>query len=253
VNWLVVIIVIALGGAAANAQAQSAPELARSVMSEAIYVREAQDQAWRVRIVGTLPRGPGLFIIVWNEAGEVIHAGEVPFGTHTAEQPFVIELPADGAAQQYVIKLVGQQDNHTGLFMPITDLPFEVYGGTGFAIGYARKPGQVRKVALRVPADAAEVLFSGHGDFRIAAEDGSLVKDTKTDGIPVGDERRYFKSGSELPVTLDPQKTYWIEPYALMYLGAREPVYFAFDVKRWFGPKLTWSIQTTRWWEGVGR
>lgn len=231
-------------GASASGQGGGAP-LTRSLMFDTCCVRETQDQAWRIRIVGVLPRGPGLFAMVFDQEGRRVLAAEIPFGTHTEAKPFTLTVPADGAAQEYVIKLVGQQDNFTGIRLPITDLPFEVYRGRYFAIGYPTAPGQLRRVAFKL-APGMKFAAQGHGGgFRILDDRGEVVADSVKDGPK--------ERGALFEPALQPGVTYWIDPPAIFYLGTRDPLCLTFDPDRWFAPSGKLDIDKLRWWKGLGQ
>lgn len=219
--------------------------LTRSLMFDTCCVRETRDQEWHVRIVGTLPRGPGLYAMVYNDEGKRIVTCEIPFGVYTDAKPFLLTVPADGLAQEYVIKLVGQQDNFTGIRLPMTDLPFEVYRGRYFAIGYPTAPNQVRKVAFKL-GPGMKFAAQGHtGGFRILNAKGELVADSSKDGPK--------EKGALFEPALRVGETYWIDPPGIFYLGARDPLYLTFDPDRWFAPAGKLDIDKLGWWKGLGQ
>lgn len=228
----------------ATGRAADAP-LTRSLMFDTCCVKETRDQEWHIRIVGTLPRGPGLFAMVFNEEGKRIVATPVPFGTYTEAKPFVLTVPADGAAQEYVIKLVGQQDNFTGIRLPMTDLPFEVYRGRYFAIGYPTAAGQLRRVAFKLTPEA-KFAGRGHGGgFRILDATGTLLGDSAKDGPK--------ERGAFYELALKAGETYWIDPPGTFYFETREPTCLTFDPERWFAPSGKPDIEKLEWWKGLSR
>lgn len=236
-----------------TSSAKAAAPLARSLMADGYYVREVKDQEWHIRIAGTLPRQPGLYLIVLGAEGKRIFQGEVPSGTYTDDTPFVLTVPADGVTGDYVLKFIGQQDNLTGLRMPLTDLPFEVYGGINFAVGYGKGPGQERKVAFKVPPGVTRVPMNGwRGDIRVLKADGSVLSDSKTDAVPEGAPNRVFgKNYVEIQPTVEAGQTYWIDPYGVLYVNFKEPMYLTFDPARWFQPPATMDINKMKWWKGM--
>lgn len=237
------------------AQAEEFPgqPLTRQLMFSAVYVKEKVDQAWRLRITGDLPRGPGIHVLIYDEAGGFMSRYDVPWGEYTDETPFTVDVPADGKAQQYVIKVLGQQDNMNGLRLPLTDLPYEVYSGSGFAFGYGDARTQRRIVAFQV-ADETPIHFSGwRADYRILDAAGATVADSKDHILPEGDPRRVGDMRNhEAIFNLKPGNTYWLDPYGVMYLSVRgKRLYLTFDPERWFEPKLDWSLEDRPWWKGI--
>jgi len=229
-------------------------KLTRQLMMAACYVKEDVDRAWQFKLVGRLPRGPGIYIIIYNEAGEVFFRAAVPWGDHTEEKPYIVDVPADGKAQQYVIKFVAQQDNLTGIVLPFTDLPYEVYGDGGFAFGHGATNGLRRIVSFQAPSTGDLIWFNGwSGNYRILDEDGNVVADSKDKALPEGDKnKKGDKRQIEMPITLPPGKTFWIDPYGVMYLHTSDTkVYVNFEPKRWFEPNLTWSLKDRPWWKGM--
>ena len=225
--------------------------LVRTIMAEACYVRETTDQEWHIRIVGTLPLGPGFYAVIWNAAGKIILQGEIPSGTYAVDKPFVLTVPADGVAGEYVIKLIGPQDNFLANRMPMTDLPFEVYGGCGFALGYGRQ-GEVRKVLFRVPEGTTNIVFGGWGEgYRILKADGGVLVDSEKDAVLDPNDRR--KKTFEVHPNVTADETYWIDPYGIFYFGFKEPAYLAFDPARWFAPAIKMDFNKIKWWKGLAQ
>lgn len=249
----------ASSGAASNPSIRSPGNvpLTRQLMMSSVYVKEARDQAWQVRIVGDLPRGPGIHLLVYNETGELLHRESVPFGSFPAERPHIITVPADGKAQQYAIKFLGQQDNLNGIIMPLTNLPYEVYGDSGYMIAPPRTTGQRSLVAFQVTDTNPSPHFDGwRANYRILDSDGHVVADSKDRLLPMGDPaKKGDERHVEMIVTgLTPGKTYWIDPYEIAYINIRSgKLYLTFDPERWFEPRLDWTLQDRPWWKGVVR
>lgn len=247
------LLVLAPASRLAAADRPGSKPLTRQLQFSACYVKEDRDRAWQLRFTGDLPRGPGLYAIVYNEAGDAVLQTAIPYGRHTQEKPWIVEVPADGKAQQYVIKFLGQQDNFNGILLPLTDLPYEVYGDSSYSFGYGTAAGQQRMVAFQV-SSGAPVHFNGYGDYRILDEAGGIVVESKEKALKTGDPAK--KGGArevEVIVTgLQPGQTYWIDPYGLMYLGVRDTrLYVTFEPGRWFEPKLEWTLQSRPWWKGL--
>jgi len=228
--------------------------LTRQLMFSAVYVKEEVDRPWQLRVTGNLPRGPGLHVLIYNEAGNFLKRADAPWGIHHRNKPFTIDIPADGKAQQYVIKVLGQQDNLNGLQLPLTNLPFEVYGDRSFAFGHGTAGKELRLVSFQPNVDGRPIHFSGwSAHYRILDATGNPFADSKD--LKLSDDDTRKKGGPrhyEMIVPLKPGKTYWIDPYQIMYLkvhGAN--LYLTFDPMRWFEPNLTWTLESRPWWKGV--
>ncbi len=227
------------------------PLLTRQLQFQSCYVKEDADLAWKIRLSGNMPDGPGLFVIVYNETGDIVHRAAVPCGEHTAENPYVITIPADGKIQQYVVKLLGQEDNLRNLTLPLTDLSHEVYGdGSWYSFGQG-KSGDRRIVAFQAPADGSVMKFSGYkGDYRILDDLGAVVADSK-DKVPLDPNGRNAQPKVKMDLTLPPGKTFWLEPYGVQYLASETNLYLTFNPERWFEPNLAWDLKSRPWWKGL--
>jgi hypothetical protein len=245
--------------------------LLRRLRMDATYVREAKDQAWRLRIVGAVPTSPGLYVVVYNEAGGIVRHGQVPSATYTPAAPFLLDVPADGAAQQYVIKLLGPNANCHGVTLPMTDLPFEVYEGT-FVMPYPTGK-EIRRLAFKVTPDVKEVTFTG-GSMRILDSRGNVVaadsgprsaaptvNPKHRNDVPSPAElaiAKTKKTGALNQVVLTPQpgQTYWLDPGNANQFQTPKgspTVYLTFEPERWFSPTVTWDLDTRPWWKGILR
>jgi hypothetical protein len=223
---------------------------------DATYVRETSDQAWHLVITDRLPTPPGMYAIVYNERGDVVHHGEIPAGAYSPEAPFRIEIPKDGLAQQYVIKLIGVNQNFDAIDLPMTDLPFEVYGGrdlyggAAWVMGYPTR-GEVRRLAFQVKPGGGSVMFTGSGQMRILDHRGAVVVDKMDDRQPGANAKR---STAVLTLSAQPGQTYWLDPGNANQIGTPKDsakIYFAFDPERWFGPDIRWALESRPWWKGL--
>lgn len=243
--------------ASAQAVAPDAP-LARRLTINALYVREAQDQAWHIRIMNGMPVLPGGYVVVYNESGDIAYHGEIPAGAHSPEAPFVVTVPADGAAQQYVVKLlsskgVGGWNRYNGP-MPMTDLPFEVYAGYGgwgaeqtfqggkFTIVTDARDREAKRIAFKVNPGVTNLTFAGAADMRILDEAGVIVAEKGTNAALV---LTAPQSG----------RVYWVDPGSgnMFETAAKGPekLYLTFDPDRWFSPSITWDLDSRPWWKGL--
>jgi hypothetical protein len=241
------------GGGAGGGVGGGEVGLTRRLKFSTCYVREKVDGVWHMRVVGSVPRPPGLFVIVFNEAGEIVRRGEIPTGAYTQEKPFLLDVPADGKAQQYVIKLVGQQDNYEGVELPMTDLPGEVYGDNNFALLYRLdRPDLHRQVAFQVPEGGEKFqVRAGGSHVRILDEKREVVADSRKDGSKGTDGSTMLLSAQ-----LRAGRIYWLDfdvGNALYFGVTPGPVRVTFDPDRWFEPRLEWELEKRPWWKGVAR
>ncbi len=249
------IVVLGVWATAAPLLAQNAPpawppapdQLVKQMSAGGYYAREDRDQLWHIRISGELPRQPGVLILVLSAEGRLVHRAQIPSGVYPANKPYTIAVKPDGVTGDYLIKIVGHQHNLTGMLLPLTDLPYEVYGGSAFAIGYGG-PKQVRTVALRVPNDDKPVILSGwRANLRVRDQQGRVVVDSKTDLVAEGTPQRYWGSGYfEVHAPLQVQQTYWLEPYESLYIFFKEPAYLTFEPRAWFLPDP--RLLELSWW-----
>jgi hypothetical protein len=231
----------------------TAQPVSNTIMSDFCYVRESVDQELKINFVGTLPRGPGLDVLVWDINRKLVLHQEVPYGTYKPEAPFVLTVPKDGAAGEYAIKLMGQQDNFLALRRPLTDLPYEVYGGKGFALGYANERGTLRQVAFKVPDGVTKISLEGwRGFLRVRNAAGAVIADSKENGKTTGTNRH---PNTSISISLDvkPGEVYWIEPYDALYFTFQEPAYLVFNPNRWFAPSPKWDFTNFEWWKEVAK
>ena len=242
-----------LAGTSGQAPAQIiTPEtpLVRHLALNATYVKEVKDQAWHIRMTDIVPTPPGLYVIVYNEKGEILKNGPVPSGTYTPEAPYVMDMPADGVAQQYVIKLLGVNANCNAVDLPMTDLPFEVYegrGGSTFVMPYPVR-GELRRLAFQVKPGAEKIsMMAGDQILRILDSQGAVVADNRpADGST--------KATKELTLTARAGETYWLDPVNANQFQTTKgsgKVYFTFDPQRWFYPAMTWELDSRPWMKGL--
>jgi hypothetical protein len=226
------------------------------LMMDAAFVRESVDQVWHVRIAGVLPTPPGLYLIVYNERGDIVSHHAVPAGSYPAEAPFVLTVSADGVAQQYVIKILGSYQNCFGITLPMTDLPFEVYGGKGggmyWVMPYPTR-GELRRLAFQVNPGAGPVSFDGADQvIRVLDSTGAVIADNREATTPP----TASKNASRVPLNLKatPGQTYWLDPGNCSQFGLAKgsaTIFFAFTPEKWFYPSITWSLESRPWYEGL--
>jgi hypothetical protein len=233
------------GRAPAQAISPDTPRV-RHLEMGATYVRESRDLAWHIRVTDRVPTPPGLYVVVYDEKGDILKHGEIPAGPYSPEAPFAMEIPADGLAQQYVIKLLGSYQNFSAVRLPMTDLPFEVYegsrGGTTFGVPYGAGR-ETRRLAFQVkPGTQKVALTGGVNNMRFLDSQGVAIADNRADGA--------------LTMSPKPGQTYWLDPgNARQVQTTKESakIFLALDPERWFCPTVTWDLESRPWWKGLFR
>jgi hypothetical protein len=164
-----------------------------------------------------------------------------------------MEVPADGAAQVYVIKLIGPNANCFGVALPMTDLPFEVYEGT-FVMPYPT-PGtkEIRRLAFQARPGVDKVAFTGAGNMRVFDSKGQVVADNAPAGGAQSPKSSRATPG-EVQLTPKPGQTYWLDPgnaHQFQTAKGSPKVHLTFDPQRWFHPEISWDLESRPWWKGI--
>lgn len=239
------------GGASAQTVSTETP-LARHLEMDAAYVREVKDQAWHIRVTEEVRTPPGLYVVVYGEKGDIVRHGEIPARPYSAEAPFIMEIPADGAAQQYVIKILAPYQNYAGIHLPLTDLPLEVYrgskGGTTFGIPYGEK-GEIRRWAFQAAPGGERLTMTGAANMCVLDTRGTVVA-----GATTGRAAGKAKPVGELSLTLTPGQGYWLDPGNARQVQTSKAsglLYLSAEPERWFYPAITWDLETRPWWKGL--
>lgn len=229
-------------------RAQNAPQ-PRHMMAWGYYLREPTDRAWSVKLVGTVPSMPGMYVIIHDTAGKKMFAGHVAHGTYTADKPFTINFPADGATGDYKLYIAGQQNDYLGLDLPLSDLPFEVYGGGYYSMAHSKEP-----VHFIVKSGVTRLAMRAWGGYlKITNDKEETVADFRAGVnkmVPGESNKDYYGeryNPIEFPVELGKVYTLRLEG---MYFESREPMFFAFDPKRLFEPDIA-KLDAVKWWEMV--
>jgi hypothetical protein len=257
-------LVAATGAAATGAGMTNGA--APSIMADAIYVREPADGAWSIRLRGQIPSLSGAWLLAFDSAGKVLHSGLVPHGDYPDEKPFILAFPPDGRAGDYAIRLIGRQEDLMGVRLPLTDLPFEVYGGRQFAVSGGKasrvcfkgldrpKAKASLEDALAVAEGEADAPKADEGGTRVTLgaykghltvrdEAGKTVADTRT--LLPGTENEVLKYSNLTTFPTAPGATYWLERECL-YFSSTNAFYIAVDPGRWFQPDP--RHESIKWW-----
>jgi hypothetical protein len=157
-----------------------------------------------------------------------------PHGTYPPDKPLVIPFAKDGRAGDYRLVITGQQDDMTGLQMPMSTLPYEVYGRTYFAASHDNTP-----IYFKAPRDVQSLNIAAYtGTIRVFQGD-KLIVDAQKDGKQDGRDWTV-----DFPVT--PGETYHIDRKCV-YFRSTTGLLFTFDPKTWFEPDP--ALDKINWWE----
>lgn len=184
-------------------------------------VREADDQAWTLRVRGQVPSLAGCYLLVHDARGNLVLKTHVPHGDYTGAHPLDLAIPKDGWAGDYRILVVGREADVRGLDLPLTDLKFEVYGRTLFATR-SKGPLWFRAEAGETPQE-----FSGHKGSMKVLEGG----------------------GQPLVGPLQPGKLYTLDTTGTFYFNAKPGAYLSFSSDRIFSPNP--KLAEISWWQLV--
>jgi len=143
-------------------------------------------------------------------------------------------------AGDYKIVIVGHQNDLLGIKVPLSDLPYEVYGGTNFSVGH--EPGM--RVYFRVPEGVAKQTVGGYkGHVQVLKDAGQVVADTRKGGYQ--DKKAY---NNLIDFTPDPKVLYRIERQCF-YFRANPAIYITFFPNRWFAPSP--DLDAVKWWHSL--
>ncbi len=219
-------------------------EMIHSVMADGYYIRETKDEEWFIRITGTIPSLAGAYILIFDTTGRKIYAGVIPSGEHPSKAPFVVKVPADGVTGDYKIKLLGHQHDLLGIHVPLTDLRYEVYGGSSFTIGHDKD----RRIAFKVSTEQTEVTLAAYkGHLTVKDADDGVVADTRTSTEPINEKSNApFRYCNVVTFPVVMEKTYWIEPQSF-YFRTAPSLFLTFNPKGWFKPDP--KLDEVKWWK----
>jgi hypothetical protein len=212
----------------------------KSIMAAGYYAREAADGPWRIEVTGSVPSLCGACLLVYDTEGRIVHKGVVPHGDYGTNTPFVVTIPKDGIAGDYLIKIIGHQRDLLGIRVPLTTLPGEVYGGSNFTIGHDKD----RRVAFQVDKAQETVTLAAYkGHLSVQDDAGELITDTRFHADPLLREKHPLANSVKIPVKAG--VTYWIIPESF-YFGCEGLLYLTFDPARWFKPDP--KLDEVEWW-----
>lgn len=213
------------------------------IMPKGYFVRESEDMDWKFRISGEIPSMCGIYVIVYDVTGKVIHQGEVPHGKYPVEKPYVINIPKDGAAGDYKIKIIGAQPDYLGINLPLTNLK-EVYEVNRTTIGHEKD----RYLLFQVSPNQKQLTVSAYKNHLIVREQktGKIVADTKK-GKYGGDKyKAKFRYSNYISFHPVPGVTYRFEPKSFYFGFSDATLYCMFKPDGWFLPNP--KLSEIKWW-----
>ena len=163
----------------AAAPPEPAKEYPRHIMPNGYYVRESEDQEWHIAVSGKIPSLCGIYLIVYDKSGKVVHHGVVPHGDYGAESPFRVTVPKDGVAGDYKIKIIGNQPTTWESNLPLKRLK----GGLlrhRHVLGTRPRPWRQGLCPVPNAARAGRAGFACvQGHLVVKDESGAVVADTR--------------------------------------------------------------------------
>ena len=220
-----------------------------SIMAYGKYAKESEDCDWSIRITGNVPSLCGAYILLHDVNGKIIHKGKIPHGEYAVDNPFVMDIKKDGVAGDYKIIIIGQQEDHLGINLPLTTLPFEVYGGTNFALGRDEKSNP----AFKVEKEKEVVVGAYKGHLSILDEKNKAIIDTAKESKYAGtaglDKHKAFRYCNYVTLKAEPGKIYFVDDYKTFYFKFKPAVYLTFEPEKWFNPDV--RLDEVKWWRKV--
>jgi hypothetical protein len=219
------------------AGAQMAPP---RIMAEAIYFQEKEDRAWRLRFTGEVASRAGILFVLHDARGREIRQGIIPFGVHSAEKPFEVAVAVDGITGDYRMVMVGDQTDFLMLETPFCDLPFEVYGGSQFALATNRT------LYFLTSKDEKRMALGAYGGhLKVYDEAGAIVADTEKGGTR-GVDKAFNRFDNVIDFEVSPSTKYRIEA-SVTYVHSRNRLCVAFSKEKLFVPDA--ALDDVKWWE----
>lgn len=213
------------------------------IMAKGYYVRETEDTDWSFSVNGKITSMCGIYLIIYDANGKIIHQGVVPYGNYPPGRPYTIKIAKDGVVGDYKIKLIAAQEDVMGINLPLTNLK-EVYEIQRTTIGHAGR----RYLLFQVAPGQTELTVSAYkGHLRVKENSsGKVVADT-SDGSYGGDKRgAEFRFSNYIKFAVKPGIVYRLEPQAFYFGFGGGTVYCMFRPDGWFLPEA--SLRKVKWW-----
>jgi hypothetical protein len=226
--------------------APTEPEPLKRMMAQGYYFREPTDRAWTLKITGNIPSLPGAYLILHNAAGKVLYKGYLPYGEYSAAKPFIVNFPPDGMTGDYELHILGTQNDFLGIDLPMSDLPFEAYGGEWLSFNFAKTP-----VPFKARAGITVLGMRSYGSYlKVLDDQMQIIADARA-GIKLmtpADSNKNFYNTRDHPIEfpIDPDRYYWLTG-EMMYFEPREPIFFATVPAKLFEPDA--KLDAVKWWE----
>lgn len=142
------------------------------LLFKGVYFYEKNDTEWHINFKGKIPTSCGFYFLVFDKNGKILFSGAIPYGDYS-EKPYTIKIPKDNITGFYKGVIVAKESVFDVLFLPLSDLEYEVYGGNYFASSYKRK------IYFQVPHDDKYILAAYKGHLKVLNESGESIADTK--------------------------------------------------------------------------
>lgn len=224
-------------------------KLPNHIMAQGYYLREPTDRAWTLKLTGEVPSMPGMYVIMHDSDGKLMYKAHVPGGPYPADKPFIKHFPADGKTGDYKVVFAGQQNDMLGLDLPLSDLPYEVYGGGWFHIGFSKAP-----IAFMPGLGVSKMgMRAFRGYIRVVDDKEQVVADAHA-GINVmvpNESNKNFYNVLDHPIEfpVEAGKVYWLTA-TNAYIEPRDAIFFSYDPTRLFVPDHV-KLDAVKWWELV--
>lgn len=202
------------------------------------YAREDKDREWHIRVTAPVKPACGIYLLVHDAGGKILLQQAIPEGSYSPAEPFTVTIPADGKTGDCKIIVLGSQMDFQSVLLPLTDLPFEVYGGRCFIFFDNLNPEPCFQVAPGV----TNIVLLPQGNARVLKRDGTVVAELARKN------RLDTKGRRVMDVVVSANTTYILEP-ASRYLKCDPPLFLARSPELWFFPDP--ALDKVKWWENA--
>ena len=213
------------------------------LVAKGYFVRESQDMDWEFRISGDIVSMCGIYVIVYDANGKIIHQGEVPHGKYSVDAPYVIKIPKDGLTGDYKIKIIAAQSDFLGINLPLTNLK-EVYEVDRTTLGHAKD----RYLLFQVAPSQKELTVSAYKNHLVVRDQktGKIVADTRKGKYGGESRKSKFRYSNYITFKTEPGVVYRVEPKSFYFGFADAKVYAMFKPDGWFLPNP--KLSEIKWW-----
>lgn len=202
--------------------------------SEGYYFYEKEDREWHINFKGKIPSFCGFYFILFNEKGNIFFCGAIPTGDYS-EKPYTIKIPKDNVIGFYKGVIVGEEAVLDSLFLPLSDLEYEVYGGDYFATHYKGR------LYFKVDSNDKYILGAYKGNLKVLNEKGEIIADTK-----ITKKQEKYDNLTEFQGEKD--KIYILEKECRYFrVKGDKKIYLSNDINKLFIPDP--NLEKIEWWK----